>query len=132
MNREKIRVVCAAIDRGGCYLITQRSEHAVFPFLWEFPGGRVEDGESDEAALVRELHGRLGLAAHPGKRLSLTIREYDDYIVELALYRCELGDVEPQPLTVNAMAWASLEELDRFEFPPADQASMNALLFEGG
>ncbi|MEL6759071.1 MAG: (deoxy)nucleoside triphosphate pyrophosphohydrolase, partial [Myxococcota bacterium] len=125
-----IRVVSAAIERDGRYLITQRSEHAVLPLLWEFPGGRVEGGESDESALVRELHGRLGIVANPGERMSVTTREYEDYVVELVLYRCELGEVEPRPLTVHDMTWASLDELDRFSFTPADQESMDALLFK--
>lgn len=125
-----IRVVSAAIERDGRYLITQRSEHAVLPLLWEFPGGRVEPGESDEIALVRELHGRLGILAEAGERLSVTTREYDDYVVELILYRCDLGEVDPRPLTVHAMAWASLEELDGYDFTPADQKSMDALLFK--
>ncbi len=125
-----IRVVSAAIERDGRYLITQRSEHAVLPLLWEFPGGRVETGESDEIALVRELHERLGIVASAGERLSVTTREYDDYIVELILYRCDPGDLEPRPLTVHTMAWASLEELDGYDFTPADQESMDALLFK--
>ncbi|MEL6547975.1 MAG: (deoxy)nucleoside triphosphate pyrophosphohydrolase [Myxococcota bacterium] len=130
MSKPTIRVVSAAIEQDGRYLITQRSEHAVLPMMWEFPGGRVESGESDEAALVRELHERLGIVASAGEHLSVTKREYDDYVVELILYRCELGDVEPRPLTVNDMAWATLEELDRYEFTPADQESMDALLFK--
>jgi len=130
MTKPTIRVVSAAIERDGKYLVTQRSEHAVLPLLWEFPGGRVEEGESDEAALERELNGRLGILARAGERLSLTTREYEDYTVELALYKCALGDVEPRPLTVNDMVWASLDELDRYEFTPADKASMDALLFQ--
>ena len=57
MPKRSITVVSAAIIREGRYLITQRNEHAMLPLLWEFPGGRVEDGESDEEALVRELVG---------------------------------------------------------------------------
>ena len=55
-----IRVVAALVERDGRYLITQRRENAVLPLLWDFPGGRVEEGESDEAALAREVGERLG------------------------------------------------------------------------
>jgi 8-oxo-dGTP diphosphatase len=51
-----IRVVAAVIERDGCYLITQRRPNAVLPLLWEFPGGKVEEGETDAAALRREVH----------------------------------------------------------------------------
>lgn len=129
MSKPLIRVVSAAIERNGEYLITQRSEHAVLPLLWEFPGGRVEDGETDASALQRELGERLGLDSEPDEQLSATTREYDDYIVELVLYRCELGPIEPRSLTVNTLAWVRLEELEQYEFTPADQKSMDALLF---
>ena len=55
MAKEVIRVVAAVIEHDGRYLITQRNANAVLPLLWEFPGGRVEEGETDEAALAREL-----------------------------------------------------------------------------
>ena len=55
-----IRLVAAVIEHDGRYLITQRRATAVLPGLWEFPGGRVEDGESDDEALRRELRERLG------------------------------------------------------------------------
>lgn len=129
VSKPRIRVVSAAIERDGRYLITQRAEHAVLPLLWEFPGGRVEDGETDESALERELVGRLGIAASAGERLSVTIREYEDYVVELYLYKCDLGDVEPKTMSVHAMAWVTLEDLDAYEFTPADQKSMDVLLF---
>src|SRR3989440_12268818 len=57
----KIRVVAAMIERDGKYLITQRRPSATLPLLWEFPGGRVEEGETDEAALARELKEEMGI-----------------------------------------------------------------------
>ncbi len=55
MSKPHIRVVAARIEHDGKFLITQRNPHAVLPLLWEFPGGRVEEGEADKAALVREI-----------------------------------------------------------------------------
>ena len=62
MSKPHIRVVAAEIERDGRFLITQRPEHATMPLLWEFPGGRVEAGESDEVALARELMEEMALA----------------------------------------------------------------------
>jgi 8-oxo-dGTP diphosphatase len=129
VNKRRIRVVSAAICRDGRYLITQRTDRAVLPLLWEFPGGRVEDGEEERAALERELAERLGIRATIGDRLSATEREYDDYVVELHLFRCGLGPIEPRPLAVRDMRWVACNEFDKFEFTPADQKSMDALLF---
>jgi 8-oxo-dGTP diphosphatase len=61
-----IRVVAAVIEREGSYLITQRRPAAVLPLLWEFPGGRVEEGETDTAALKREVLHRLGVDIEVG------------------------------------------------------------------
>ena len=69
MAEKRFRVVAAVISRDGRYLITQRRAHATLPLLWEFPGGRVEDAETDEAALVREVRERLGVDVHVGKEV---------------------------------------------------------------
>ena len=61
MAREVIRVVAAVIEHDGRYLITQRNANAVLPLLWEFPGGRVEPGESETGCLLREVKGRIGV-----------------------------------------------------------------------
>ncbi|HEY6100849.1 MAG TPA: NUDIX domain-containing protein, partial [Anaeromyxobacter sp.] len=66
--RRKIRVVGAMIEKDGRYLITQRPPSASLPLLWEFPGGRVETGETDQAALARELHEEMGIDVQVGDR----------------------------------------------------------------
>jgi 8-oxo-dGTP diphosphatase len=73
----RIRVVSAEIERSGHYLITQRRPDAVLPLLWEFPGGRVREGEDDAAALVRTLQSRVGLDVVVGE--------------QGVSYRCEMG-----------------------------------------
>ncbi len=129
MAKKQIRVVSAAIVREGRYLITQRQEKAVLPLLWEFPGGKVESGESDEAALSRELRERLGVDAEVAEHISSTEREYDKYVVELHLYRCDIGQSEPRVGNVRDLRWVGCGEFGNFEFTPADQKSMDALLF---
>lgn len=129
-TKRHIRVVSAAIVRDGKYLITQRTERAVLPGMWEFPGGKVEDGESDVAALQREIKHRLGVDVEVHEEISAVEREYRAYVVCLHLYRCDVGTAQPQPKSVAALAWASSEELERYDFTPADEESVHAVLFE--
>ena len=126
-GKEHIQVVSAAIMRDGLYLITQRSKTAVLPLKWEFPGGRVETG-SNEEALAAKLDHRIGVRAKVGDEISCIVREYTDYVVELYLYECSIGDAQPQAKNVNAIAWVSSEEFEQYDFTPADEESMNALL----
>lgn len=131
MSKRIIRVVSAAIMDGNRYLITQRNERAVLPLLWEFPGGRVEDGETDKAALQRELQYRVGIEATVHELIYTTERAYEDCIVHLQLYSCRLGPIPPKPLMVRDMRWVSSEEFSQYRFAPADQGAMDALLFGG-
>src|SRR5688500_19230897 len=76
-----VRVVAAVIERDGKYLITQRRSTAVLPGLWEFPGGKVEPGESDEHALRRELRERVGVDVEVKGRMAHRLHRYDGYAV---------------------------------------------------
>ncbi|MFZ5891728.1 MAG: (deoxy)nucleoside triphosphate pyrophosphohydrolase [Myxococcota bacterium] len=125
-----IRVVAAIIERSGRYLITQRRPYAVLPLLWEFPGGRVEEGESDRDALRREVLHRVGVGVEPGKLVSFVSHPYERYTVDLYLYECTLLDGEPHAVNVNDFRWATSAEFDQLEFTPADEASMSRLLGE--
>lgn len=125
-----IRVVAAIIERGGRYLVTQRRPTAVLPLLWEFPGGRVEEGESDRDALRRELQHRVGVEVDPGKLVSFVSHPYERYTVDLYLYECALINGEPEPANVHDFRWATSAEFDQLPFTPADEASMSKLLGE--
>jgi 8-oxo-dGTP diphosphatase len=130
-NAEKkpiIRVVAAAIERANQYLITQRRATAVLPLLWEFPGGKVEAGESDPVALSREIFARLGVTIEVGMLLSAVRKEYTNYTVDLHLYSCSITEGEPKALAVNTFRWATVQEFDSLQFTPADQESMDRLL----
>jgi 8-oxo-dGTP diphosphatase len=123
-----VRVVSAEIQRDGAYLITQRSAKAILPLLWEFPGGRVREGETDQAALARAVKHRLGVDVAVRERVLEVRHDYPDYSVVLAVYRCELGGGEPAPQAVNAIAWVLPEAFVDYPFPGADQKSVEALL----
>jgi 8-oxo-dGTP diphosphatase len=126
--RPTIRVVAAVLERDGRYLITQRRATAVLPLLWEFPGGRVEAGETDSTALKRELLHRIGVTIEPGQLISFVTHPYEKYAVDLFLYECTLVAGEPRPLNVADFRWVRSAEFDRYPFTPADELSMSKLL----
>ena len=127
--RRKIRVVGAMIDRDGRYLITQRPPTASLPLLWEFPGGRVETGETDEAALARELREEMRIEVAVGERVIHVEHAYASYDIDFCVYRCRLkGEGTIEHLRVHDHRWVRPEELDLYEFPAADEKTIAKLL----
>jgi 8-oxo-dGTP diphosphatase len=127
MSLPHIRIVAAEVERDGTFLITQRRPEAELPLLWEFPGGRVRDGESDSDALRRAIHDRLGCDVQVGHRVLLVTHAYSGYTLDMVVYRCGvLGD--PQPLRVHAVQWVAPEQFGDFRFPGADQQTVDKLL----
>jgi len=126
-----IRVVAALVERDGRYLITQRRDAAVLPLLWDFPGGRVERGESDESALAREVAERLGASVEVGQLISFVNHPYEKYAVDLYLYECTLLSDELHCHAVKEYAWVTSTEMESYSFTPVDEASMSKLLGEG-
>jgi 8-oxo-dGTP diphosphatase len=125
-----IRVVAAVLERDGSYLITQRRPTAVLPLMWEFPGGKVEAGETDVQALKRELLHRLGVDIECGKLISFVSHPYEHYTVDLFLYECRLVGEHLEARNVNAFKWVASSDFEQYPFTPADEASMNKLLGE--
>jgi 8-oxo-dGTP diphosphatase len=123
-----IRVVAAVLEKDGRYLITQRRATAVLPLMWEFPGGRVEDGETDANALKREVRHRLGADIEVGKLISFVSHPYEHYVVDLFLYECTLVGATLEARNVHSFKWVTSAEFDQYPFTPADEASMNKLL----
>lgn len=128
MQLPTIRVVAAMVEEAGRYLITQRRPAAVLPLRWEFPGGRVEPGESDAEALERELMHRLGVSVEVGKLISFVRHPYERYIIELHLYECRLSRGKPEKRNVNDFAWVQSDEFEHYPFTPADELSVARLL----
>lgn len=123
-----IRVVAAVIKKDGKYLITQRRPEAVLPLLWEFPGGRVEDEETDHQALRREMMERLDAQIEVEQNLATSVHDYDGYSVTLVVYQARLLSDELQRVQINDFRWIDSEEFDNYDFPPADQRTMDKLL----
>ena len=126
-----IRVVAALVERDARYLITQRRDTAVLPLLWDFPGGRVEENESDEAALAREVGERLGATVEVGQLISFVNHPYEKYAVDLYLYECRLLSDHLECRAVRKYAWVTSKEMESYSFTPVDEASMSQLLGEG-
>jgi 8-oxo-dGTP diphosphatase len=127
-ERRTIRVVAGMIERAGRYLITQRRPVATLPLLWEFPGGRVESGEPDEVALARELREEMDIDVKVGERAIHVEHAYADYDIDFRVYRCQLVAGEIRHLKVHDHRWVLPSELDRYEFPAADEKTMRVLL----
>ena len=126
--RRKIRVVGAMIEQDGKYLITQRPPTASLPNLWEFPGGRVEAGETDPEALARELAEEMGIGVEVGDRVIHVEHAYESYDNDFCVYRCRLTRGPPRHIRVADHRWVRPDELEHYEFPPADEKSIAKLL----
>lgn len=117
-----IRVVAAVVRRGDTILVTRRPDRPGRPGQWEFPGGKVEAGEGDEAALAREIEEELGCGIAVGALLLRHHHRYPDLDVELAFYACALAPgAVPAALGVAEIAWAKLGTLARYDFLEADR-----------
>jgi 8-oxo-dGTP diphosphatase len=127
-ERKTVAVVAAVVEQEGRYLITQRRPAAVLPLLWEFPGGRCEEGETHAEALQRELIERLDAKVSVGQLISYVSHPYEHYTVDLYLYECTLDSQTLKPKAVQDYRWVTSEEFDQYDFTPADEASMTKLL----
>lgn len=114
-------VVAAVIVRDGRVLLTRRLEGQHLAGLWEFPGGKLEGGESPEEALVRECREECGIEVEVGGILDVTYHRYPEKDVLLLFYRCELRAGEVRHLQVADHAWVAPSELDDYPLPPADE-----------
>ena len=126
-DRPHVRVVVAEIEHDGAFLLTQRRPAALYPLLWEFPGGRVNVGESDADALRRTLMERMGVHIDILGPSIDTAHDYGTYVVELVVLRARLHE-GPRALRVHDVAWVRPEHFDRYEFPPADRHTVARLL----
>jgi len=125
----RVRVVAALIPhpKGDRFLIQQRPPGLRRGLLWEFPGGKVESGESDAQALVRECREELGVELSVGKCRWVGRHRYEDVEVELVLYEAEILRGTPAPLGAHALRFASLEEMRGLAFCEADLPLLDAL-----
>ncbi len=126
-------MVAAVLRRDGRILVTRRHAHAARGGQWEFPGGKVEPGESEPAALVREIREELDCEASVGALVARTRHRYPDLEVELAFYACTLtAGSEPRLVGAAAMDWVTPEALARLDLCEADLPVLPAIVGAGG
>ena len=126
VSRERPVVLVAAvalIDPDGRVLIAQRPEGKVMAGLWEFPGGKVQDGETPEAALIRELREELAIDTQASCLAPFTFAShaYDDFHLLMPLYLCRQWHGTAQPLEGQALKWVRANALRDYPMPPADR-----------
>jgi 8-oxo-dGTP diphosphatase len=117
-----IVIACALIDPDGRVLIAQRPEGKAMAGLWEFPGGKLEAGESPEATLIRELREELGIAVQPPCLAPFTFAShaYTDFHLLMPLYLCRRWEGTPTALEHTALKWVRPKDLASYPMPAAD------------
>ena len=119
-------VVAALIWQQGLFLACQRPAHKARGLLWEFVGGKVEPGESKEEALARECREELDAEVRAGDVFMQLVHQYPDLTVELTLFNATM-EGEPRLLEHNDLRWIGVEEIDDYDFCPADTEILAAL-----
>ena len=120
----KLEVVAAQIFEGDRFLLCQRPENKKRGLMWEFPGGKVEPGETKEKALIREISEELGCRISVDGFVSAVEYAYPDITVHLSLFRCHVVSGVPKKLEHNDIRWISQEEIGAYSLCPADKMLM--------
>lgn len=112
----------ALIDIDGRILLAQRPAGKSMAGLWEFPGGKVEKGETPEAALIRELEEEIGVSTWKSCLAPLTFAShaYEDFHLLMPLFACRKWEGTPRPKEGQTLEWARVSELRNYPMPPAD------------
>ena len=124
---ERIVVVAAVIEQNGRFLVARRLEGTHLAGYWEFPGGKVHEGESQEAALEREISEELSSGITDLRKVFHTAHAYPGRLVELHFFRGELTGA-PRALLGQELRWITRDEFDGMEFPPADAELIAGLM----
>ena len=114
-------VVAALIWKDDKFMICQRPANKARALLWEFVGGKVEYGETNEQALVRECKEELNVLISVGDVFVEVIHEYPDIMVHLTLFNAIIAEGEPQKLEHNDIQWITPSEIPNYKFCPADE-----------
>lgn len=113
-------VVAALIWEGDRFMICQRPAHKARGLMWEFVGGKVEPGETKQQALVRECREELAVELSVGDEFMAVTHEYPDLTVHLTLFNARIAAGVPKKLEHNDIRWITVDEIDEFDFCPAD------------
>jgi len=124
-------VVAGVLRDNERVLLAQRAPGGSFAGCWEFPGGKVEEGETDQDALVRELHEELGVRVQVEALIKRVQHPYPSFSIDFRVYECTLLEGEPSCVGVHDLRWARMgggvDESSSLRFPPADVPVLVAL-----
>ncbi len=124
----RVRVVAAVVRDGELLLLTQRPPVGPLGLQWEFPGGKIEPGETPEHALVREVHEELGVEASTHEVLAVHAHDYDHLSVEITFIRATLASFEFKPsVAVHAWRWLAPHDVPLSEVLEADRDFLRAM-----
>ena len=126
-----VQVVAALIRDGERFLVCQRPAHKARGLLWEFVGGKREPGETLEETLVRECREELGVTVRPTGVFMRLTHEYPDLTVDLSVFNAEITDGEPKKLEHNDLKWIRKDEVDSYDFCPADKTILEKIKNDG-
>jgi 8-oxo-dGTP diphosphatase len=122
------------IERDGCVLVAQRPAHKHLALKWEFPGGKVDPGETAEAALIREIKEELGCGLSVVRALPRIRHTYERTTIEMIPFVCRLADGSPEPVPAEhvALAWVPPPQLGDYDLAAADRPVLAAYLEQSG
>ena len=123
-----VEVVAALIWQGDRFMICQRPAHKARGLLGEFVGGKVEPGETKEAALIRECREELAVNLSVGDVFMDVTHEYPDLTVHLTLFNATIAEGIPQKLEHNDIRWITPAEIPNFDFCPADEEILKRIV----
>jgi mutator protein MutT len=127
MPQPVIQVAAGLVFHAGKLLITQRRTHDHLGGLWEFPGGKLEPGETFAHCLVRELREELGIEVRVGPEIEDLTHAYPEKTVRLKFRRCDLLSGSARPIHCQALAWIARDQLQSYQFPAADARLLELL-----
>ncbi|AGF74209.1 mutator MutT protein [Bartonella australis AUST/NH1] len=122
-------VACALLDRDNRVLLTERPQGKTLAGLWEFPGGKVEKGETPEESLIRELEEELGVYVRAGDLLPLTFAShgYETFHLLMPFYHCHCYEGTPRGREGQKLQWVFVGDLHKYPMPDADKPLVRVL-----
>ncbi|MGI6710866.1 MAG: (deoxy)nucleoside triphosphate pyrophosphohydrolase [Bacilli bacterium] len=126
--KETVEVVASVIKKNNLILCTRRPTSKKFPGYWEFPGGKVEDGETKEEALIREIKEELDVKIKVNSLITIIDYEYHDFLLKMYVYDCILLEEDIVLLEHQEMRWLKKENLDSLNWLPSDLELIKMLM----
>ncbi|HWB55102.1 MAG TPA: 8-oxo-dGTP diphosphatase MutT [Tepidisphaeraceae bacterium] len=125
---KQVDVAIGIVFRGRDLLICQRRAGGTFADFWEFPGGKIEAGESPELCVVRELREELNIEVEPTRALDVICYTYPAFAVRLHPFICRMVSGTPSPIECQQVLWVRSDELSQYPFPDANRSLLDKLI----